>query len=105
MTTPTAMVPHIEEAPASGVAQQDPVAMFMQQSETVIDDRNWALDETVYAYIRDNIMAVLEQTRLDMSSIHEEWRQVARMGALIHDDWQRYRGRSNAYIPGWARAK
>ncbi len=100
MVTP--LIPHIEEAPAG---PPDEVTAFMEASKDVTDDRNWALDPTVESYVLTHLYPILEQTRNDMMNLHEEWRTVARMAALIHDSGQRYKGRSNAYIPSYARAR
>src|SRR5258706_367086 len=92
------LVPHIAEAET--VAPDNDLTDFMSPSESVIDDRNWALNEDVTRYINDHVFNMLDQTRQDMIPLHEEWRAVARMVVLQHDTGQRYKGRSNAYIPG-----
>lgn len=106
MTVPTALIPNIEEA-QDGEGGSDPVADFMEEhaSTSVADGRNWAKDASVVSYIHANLTSMLPQIRNDMLAMHEEWRSVARMVALMHDTGQRYKGRSNAYIPAYARAK
>lgn len=107
MNAQTPMVPNIADAPPSeGGGELPEVDAFMQEHSTsVIDPRNWAADEATVRYINEHIVNVLPQVRQDMSALHEEWRQVARMAALMHDSTQRYKGRSNVYIPSYASAR
>lgn len=104
MTTQTALVPTLEEAEPA----QDPNLpdVMGQLASTAVDDvRNWATDPSVIAYLTTHVFTLLPQIRTDMVQLHEEWRAIARMTTLQHDSGQRYRGRSNAYIPSYAKAR
>jgi hypothetical protein len=97
----TAMVPTIEESKDQEASEMEALGF----SNDVSDDRNWALDEKVVAQIREEIYDIILQTRSQMVNLHESWRATRRMSTLEHDSNQSYIGRSNAYIPVWARAK
>lgn len=94
----TNLVPTIAE----DEGPEDQLAPF---ATSVDDDRNWAEDEEVKAYIRQHVYPLLDQTRNDMIPLHEEWKATARMTTLTHDSGQRYKGRSNVYVPSYAKAK
>ena len=64
---------------------------------------NFADDPAVKAQIADELVHLISQTRKDRASLQEEWMAIRRMEHMIHDDGQRYRGRSNAYLPVFAR--
>lgn len=94
----TAVVPDLEEA-----APDDP--LFTLASNSVDDQRNWALDETTKRYVEEHVISMLETIRSDMTALHEEWAAIARMTTMTHDEGQRYRGRSNVYVPSYAKAR
>lgn len=96
--TQTALVPNIAEAEKP----QDELTPF---ATSVDDDRNWALDAKVKRYIDENVFPLLDHCRNQMIQQKEEWKAIRRMNTLSHDEGQRYLGRSNAYIPAYARAR
>ncbi len=64
---------------------------------------NYADDAGVLSQIRDELCALISQTRSDRAALHDEWQAIRRMEMLIHDSGQTYRGRSNAYLPVYSR--
>lgn len=105
MSGETALVPLIEEAQDVDHDDADMGGVADEASVAVDDDRNYALDEGVKAYFMQHIYQVLMQTRQNMISLHEEWKSVARMTTMSHDSTRRYVGRSDVYIPSYAKAK
>lgn len=71
---------------------------------TVPEQKNCAEDERVREYINECILPVLQWCRQDRFILEEEWREIRRMRMLIHDKGRRYFGRSNAYLPIWAKS-
>ena len=68
-------------------------------------DFNFANDADVLAYVRNSIFPVLGQTRSDRQALEDEWKEVRNMALQRHDSNQRYLGRSQAYVPAYARAR
>ena len=66
---------------------------------------NFADNEDVVHTIRKDILPILTQTRSDRTVLEEDWRSVRRMLMLIHDNGRKYVGRSDAYLPAWARTQ
>lgn len=66
---------------------------------------NYATDEKVLEYIRDNIFETLNYARLHRQAYEEEMRETRRMALLEHDTNQSYLGRSKAYVPAYLRAE
>lgn len=97
----TAMVPTIEASKTEDERAMAEIGF----SNDVSDERNWATDPEVVQRIREEIYEILPQTRSLMIPLHESWRATRRMSTLEHDSGQSYIGRSNAYVPVWARAK
>jgi len=64
---------------------------------------NYADDKMVRAQINDELTALIDQTRKDRAALTDEWMSIRRMENLIHDDGQKYKGRSTAYLPVFAR--
>lgn len=63
------------------------------------DDTNYASDPKVRDYVAQQIYPVIRELRMRRVSLEAEWVAIRKMDLLVHDDGQRYRGRSNAYIP------
>ncbi len=97
----TGMVPTIE--PANSPEENELAELGF--AKDVSDERNWANDEKVVEQIRNDVYPILQPTRSQMANLQESWRATRRMSTLEHDNTQSYIGRSNAYIPAWARAK
>lgn len=65
---------------------------------------NFATDENVIAQIIEQVVPVMYWCKNWRRTLEEEWRAIRRMLLLQHDEGQRYIGRSNAYVPVYARS-
>lgn len=74
-------------------------AMRAMKMDKGPDETNYATDKKVADYIQQQIYPVIRQLRMRRASLESEWVAIRKMDLLVHDDGQRYRGRSNAYIP------
>lgn len=106
MNGETALVPTIDDATDASTGDEAMDGVADDQPSTSVDDnRNYALDVDVNAYFIQHIYPVLMQTRQNMITLHEEWKGVARMTTLSHDSTRKYIGRSDVYVPSYAKAK
>lgn len=64
---------------------------------------NYADDRHVIAQLEEDVLPLLDITRRDRSALTDEWNAIRRMEMLIHDEGQKYIGRSQAYLPVYAR--
>ncbi len=53
----------------------------------------------------DGVWDTIRRVKTRRSGLEEEWLAIQRMTVLEHDEGQRYKGRSNAYLPVYARAR
>ncbi len=60
---------------------------------------NWAQNPDVVQMVQTDIIPIVNWCRSQRLNQEEEWRAIRRMLLLEHDDGQKYRGRSNAYMP------
>lgn len=96
------------ETPVTVVGEQEKYA-----TEEVLEEfagkpkvgLNYASDPDVVQQVRAEILPILIQARSDRTPLEEEWKQVRRMLMLIHDSGKKYNGRSDAYLPAWARTQ
>lgn len=70
-----------------------------------ITDENFADEPSVARQVHENIIPLCQYVRLDRAALEDEWRAIMRMEYLIHDEGQRYKGRSNAYLPVFTKAQ
>lgn len=68
-------------------------------------DKNWFKDADVVAYIQNNVIPVVDWTRNQRTGLEAEWDSVRNMVLQQHDSNRRYNGRSNVYLPAYARAR
>jgi hypothetical protein len=66
--------------------------------------KNYAEMEQFAQGLSNDLMPLLQWVRQDRQTLEEEWRAIRRMEMLTHDEGQRYKGRSNAYLPVYTRA-
>lgn len=65
--------------------------------------KNFAETDLVLNQIRDELIPILEWTRINRNQLEEEWRSILRMEMMFHDGGRKYFGRSDAYLPIWAK--
>lgn len=67
--------------------------------------QNYAEDEEVAAFCRQDIAEIMEWTRQDRMTLEEEWMRIREMTQMRHGDGRRYFGRSDAYMPIYRKVK
>lgn len=67
------------------------------------EGKNYASDEKTVRRILDDLFPLLKSVRDDRSALEDEWHAIRRMEMLVHDGGRRYFGRTDAYIPVFAR--
>lgn len=65
---------------------------------------NYATNEDVKKQVDAFVNPVMEWTRTNRVALEEEWRSILRMELMLHDKGRKYFGRSDAYIPLYAKA-
>jgi len=90
-----------ERVPLVDINQSDePAGVFgAMPLATLPAPVNFATDESIQEFVRDQLWPLLERTRLARRPLEEEWSAIRRMDMLRHDSGRRYNGRSQAYLP------
>lgn len=103
------------EVPLVNVTRDDEAAaVSMQQMAALVAqggskfrlppaDKNYAEDKEVMRCIQETLNPLVNWVRLDRMTLETEWRAIMRMEWQVHDDGRKYVGRSNAYLPIFAR--
>lgn len=65
---------------------------------------NVANDENVRAQV-DQVWDIIRRIKSRRLELEDEWLAIQRMVVLDHDEGKKYNGRSNAYLPVYARAR
>lgn len=68
-------------------------------------DKNWFKNAEVVAFIQNSVIPVVDWTRNQRSELEAEWDATRNMVLQKHDGHRRYNGRSNVYLPAYARAR
>lgn len=92
------------QLPFTGLAEtrpDDATLAFIDRAAKV----NVANDPAVKQYCIDQVWDAIQQTKTRRAELEAEWLAIQRMIVLIHDEGQRYVGRSNAYLPLYARIR
>lgn len=63
---------------------------------------NLAKDPETKQRVLDEVLPLVNWTRINRGEMEAEWNAIRRMRLLVHDEGQRYVGKSNAYIPIYA---
>jgi hypothetical protein len=67
--------------------------------KVVITAENFANDDDVRTWARENLAEQVRWTRNQRLSLEEEWVRIREMTLMQHNDERRYFGRSNKYLP------
>lgn len=70
----------------------------------LVDKIDAAKDEKTQAKVRE-VSELVDRLKHRRSQLEDEWLAIQRMGVLMHDAGQKYRGRSNAYLPLYISAR
>lgn len=65
--------------------------------------KNYAADPDVIRQVQEDVLPACEYVRRIRVSLEDEWRSILRMKMMIHDGGRRYFGRSDAYLPIYAK--
>ena len=84
---------------------EEPTMGMAQPLTGPASTRNYATDEATSARIVNEICPLLMEVRANRIPMHDEWNAVRRMVNMRHDEGRRYMGRSNAYLPVYARMR
>lgn len=60
---------------------------------------------TLRQYVENYVWNIVRRTKQRRLSLEREWLAIQRMVVLQHDSGQRYKGRSDAYLPVYARSR
>jgi hypothetical protein len=66
---------------------------------------NFATNEKVRTYVRNELVPLLNETRQERLLLEEEWKAIRNMNLLKHDGGQSYHGRAKNYLPVFRKAK
>lgn len=94
------MLPEANTVPTIPEAAEESRAVLLPDLST-----NWFKDQTVLSHVRDSIIPLVDWTRTQRQGLHKEWDEVRNMALQQHDDNRRYLGRSQVYLPAYARAR
>lgn len=65
----------------------------------VPEAKNYASDPAMVARAKTEIWPLIQQARWDRKTVESGWQELRRMEYMQHDSNQKYKGRSNAYVP------
>lgn len=75
------------------------------QVEPELDlDRNYVGDAKTLGWVMQNVVPVVPFVMAERQTLEEEWREIRRASMLKFDSTRRYMGRSNTYVPLWAKS-
>lgn len=75
----------------------------VNQTNELPEDYNFADDEDSKAFFTNEVLAIVKFITTNRVALSEKWAENRRMDYMVFDENQNYRGRSNAYIPAWAK--
>lgn len=99
MTTPT-------QEPFAAVVEMrvgdSPAVQQLQQK--LPSDKNFAADADVKQYCQSELWGIVTRIKQRRKLLEDEWLSNQRLRTLTHDGGQKYKGRSNVYMPTYATA-
>lgn len=66
--------------------------------------RNYADDDALRTHCESSVLGIVKRTKDRRKPLEDEWLAIQRLRLLIHDGGQKYKGRSNVYLPNYANA-
>lgn len=73
-------------------------------SNTVDLNKNYATDEATEQWVMTELCPLIPHVMMQRQPLEEEWREVRRAALLIFDANRKYLGRSQTFVPLWAKA-
>jgi hypothetical protein len=68
-------------------------------------NQNFAGDADIKAYCQSTLFPLVTRVKNRRRLLEDEWLAIQRLATLTHDGGQKYRGRSNVYLPTYATAR
>jgi hypothetical protein len=65
---------------------------------------NYADDVAIKNYCQSELLGIISRTKDRRRLLEDEWLAIQRLRTLTHDGGQKYKGRSNVYLPNYANA-
>lgn len=65
---------------------------------------NYAADEDVKQFCQNELYGIVTRIKSRRKPMEDEWLAIQRLRTLTHDGGQKYKGRSNVYMPNYATA-
>lgn len=78
---------------------QDGLNLNNVQARAVPAAQNYAKSPEMCLRAQNEIWPLVDQARRDRKSVESGWQQIRRMTLMVHDENQRYKGRTNLYLP------
>ncbi len=66
--------------------------------------KNYAENVDVMNYCKSDLWGIISRTKQRRKLLEDEWLAIQRLRTLTHDGGQKYKGRSNVYLPNYATA-
>lgn len=71
--------------------------------EEEAEEKNYANNKDVVTYIQMHVLPLMRRMVEDRLEANAEWAEIGNMTTLRHDSTQRYVGRTNVYVPVYAK--
>lgn len=96
----------LTDSSAQGSSEPDEFTVGATQPRATLPAvRNCAEDKACAQWIADELVGIVQYVRINRQILEEEWRSIRRMEHLRFDTGRKYFGRSDAYLPTWARTQ
>lgn len=66
--------------------------------------KNYAGEEDIRNYCQTELFGIITRCKDRRKALEDEWLAIQRLRTLTHDGGQKYKGRSNVYLPNYANA-
>lgn len=93
----------VETGPEDAENFLDVAAKVNFVNETVKPTQEGSIPYTIKEYVENYVWQVVVRCKQRRLPLEQEWLAIQRMTVLKHDEGQKYIGRSNAYLPVYAR--
>jgi hypothetical protein len=94
----------LQEPNATAVSTTLPTDAPVAQMANIPSAKNFADDRDTYNYCINELLGIILRTKDRRRLLEDEWLAIQRLRTLTHDGGQKYKGRSNVYMPNYANA-
>lgn len=81
-----------------------PEAMEQSGAQVIPAAENYANDKDVRNFCQSELYGIVTRVKSRRRNLEDEWLAIQRLRTLTHDGGQKYKGRSNVYMPTYATA-